>query len=417
MDSNSIRIDPSAKPALYHGWIIVMAAFVIMGLNAGIAYSFGVFFMPVLNEFNWSRGLMSGNMVMLGLGSAVGTPLSGWLADKFGFRPVMVFLAGLLGVAFILTSKVQTLLQFYLLNGLLVGLTAGVFWALPVSLVSRWFIRRQGMALGIATSGIGVGTIIMPLLLTHLIYNYGWRISYSICGLLVWLVCVPTSWFVMHTPAHDYLMAHEGGHNSGTQAGQPDYSLSKALLSRVFWLLYIVYGIIMLSIGVIMIHLVPYALDQKLPAMTAAGLLTVIGGCSIFGRMLSGTAADKLGSKTVLVSCLAFQAATVVWLVNAVNPWMFYVFAVLFGFSYGGFIPLMPKLTSDVFGAGAMGAIFGVLMTSDSIGWGGGPWLAGYLFDRTNSYTLSFLAVIGALLVAILFTLFLKKPTTIGHAE
>jgi MFS family permease len=399
-----------------------MAAFVIMGLNAGIAYSFGVFFMPVLNEFNWSRGLMSGNMFMLGLGSAVGTPLSGWLADKFGFRPVMVSLAGLLGLAFILTSKIQTLLQFYLLNGLLVGLTAGVFWALPVSLVSRWFIRRQGMALGIATSGIGVGTIIMPLLLTHLIYNYGWRISYIVCGLLVWLVCVPVSWFVMHRPAHDYLMIHEGGHdeggpNSGAQTGHQGDSLSKALSSRVFWLLYIVYGIIMLSIGVITVHLVPYALDQKMPAMWAAGLLTVIGAGSIFGRLLSGIAADRVGSKAVLICCLALQAVVIVWLVYTVNVWMFYVFAVLFGFSYGGFIPLMPKLTSDVFGPGAMGAIFGFLMTSDSIGWGAGPWLAGYLFDRTNSYTLSFVAVIGAILLAIIFTLFLKKPTTVVYAE
>jgi MFS family permease len=227
---------------------------------------------------------------------------------------------------------------------------------------------------------------------------------------------------MMRKPESDYLMAHEGRNgadlnNSPASEGQPGLSLREALSSRMFWLLYVVYMICMLSLSIVMVHLVPDALDKKLPAMTAAGLLTVIGGCSIIGRLISGALADRIGTKPVLVACLVVQAGIIWWLIQAFNPWMFYVFAILFGISYGGFVPLLPKLTSDMFGSASMGAIFGALMTSDAIGWGVGPWATGYLFDLTGSYDIPFQSLMAAIMLAGIVTLFLKKPSHASYTN
>jgi MFS family permease len=422
METDCKQIDINENPTFYRGWFIVLGAFFTLSLTSGTGYSFGVFFVPLLEQFNWTRGSLSIAMLIMGISSAVATPLSGWLADRFGFRSIMAIFSGLFGLGFLLSAGIQTLWQFYLFQGLCIGCAAGMFYALPASIVSCWFIKRQGLALGIATCGVGIGTIIGPPLITYIIYNYGWRLAFGLCGMLICLVCIPTSWFMMRKPESDYLMAHEGRNgadlnNSPASEGQPGLSLREALSSRMFWLLYVVYMICMLSLSIVMVHLVPDALDKKLPAMTAAGLLTVIGGCSIIGRLISGALADRIGTKPVLVACLVVQAGIIWWLIQAFNPWMFYVFAILFGISYGGFVPLLPKLTSDMFGSASMGAIFGALMTSDAIGWGVGPWATGYLFDLTGSYDIPFQSLMAAIMLAGIVTLFLKKPSHASYTN
>jgi len=158
-----------------------------------------------------------------------------------------------------------------------------------------------------------------------------------------------------------------------------------------------------------MTHLVAHARDSGLASVQAASLLSLIGVHSILGRLGAGALSDRIGARPVLTAGILLQAVFMVWLVRAGSPWMFYLFAALFGVTYGGNFVLMPRLTSQIFGSTSMGAIFGALSVADGIGYGTGPWLAGRLYDATGSYDISFLMVAGGLLGAALLSFGLRK--------
>lgn len=416
MDSKSVNSDNSRKRGLFYGWIVVMAAFFITGISCGTCYGFGVFVMPMVTELGWTRGAITGAVLVMGLTYAATVPFAGWLADRYGFRLIMTTIAVIPMVGLVLTSQVQAIWQLYLFYGFVVGCGAAIGMSLPFSIVSRWFIRRQGTALGIVSSGIGIGTALLPLLFTCLISEYGWRMTFCIAGVLSCFVCVSASFLVMRNPEDSYLLAHEGreeipdGNASRLGQGNSGLSLTEAVSTISFWLLFTLYALCILGLGLIMIHLVPYALDMGLSAMTAASLLTTIGVCSIIGRLASGATSDRVHTKSVLVVCLAIQLIVMLSLPAVEEVWMLYLVAALFGISYGGYIPLIPKLTSELFGTQHMGAIFGTLMVADGIGFGIGPWLAGYLFDTTGSYHISFLCVAVGIAIAIILTLLLRTP-------
>ncbi|MBA7672941.1 L-lactate transporter [subsurface metagenome] len=422
MDSDPASFDPPRKQGVFYGWIVVAAAFLITAITCGAFYSYGVFFMPVLTEFGSTRGLISGVSSVAGFTYAATIPLAGLLADRYGFRLIMAITAGLLGLGFLLSSQVQAVWQLYLFAGLFTGCGSSIAIALPLSMVSQWFTRRQGLALGIASAGIGFGTALVPVLAACLISDYGWRVAYAIVGSLVCLICIPLSLITMRKPQDSYVQAYEGEKTTGADAhrqgdGNPGSSLLEAVRTAPFWFLFAVYALCILGLAAIMIHVVPYALDMGLPAVTAAGLLTVIGVCSIIGRLASGAASDKVGTKPVLAACLAAQGIMMLWLMNAGDLWSLYLFAVFFGISYGGCIPLIPKMTSQLFGSRSIGAIFGGISVADGVGFMIGPFLAGYVFDITGSYHISFLGFGAGVLAAVILSLFLRPPRKPGFAS
>ena len=414
MDTDLGKLNNSGKQGVYSGWWVVAAAFLITAVAVGAFYSFGVFFLPVMAEFGWSRGMISGVVLMGGLTYAATVPLTGWLADRYGFRLLMAIMAGTLGFGFLLSSLVQSIWQLYLFAGLICGLGAPIGVALPLSMVARWFVKRQGLALGIASTGIGAGAAVMPLMMTYLISGFGWRVSYGLLGLLIWVACLPAALITMRNPKRDYVNGHERRASirkirSGPNEAGTDVSLSQALRTSSFWSLFSVFGLSIFCLGLVMTHLVPYARDTGLSAVTAAGLLSVMGIFSIVGRLGSGMISDRVGARPVLAAGILIQGVMMLWLVKADSTCMFFLFASLFGLSYGGNIVLIPKLTSSIFGLGSMGAIFGALSVADGLGFGTGPLLAGYVFDITGSYNISFFIVAAGMALAVVATLALKE--------
>ena len=190
----------SKKPKLFYGYIIVAAAFLITLIMCGTLFTFGVFFKPILTEFGWTRAMTSGAfslcILLFGL-LGIGT---GRLTDRFGPRVVMSGCGFFLGLGYLLMSQVSAIWQLYLFYGVMVGIGVSGSFVPLVSTVARWFAERRGMMTGIAVSGIGIGTMIMPLVANWLISSYGWRTSYIVVGITVLVLIILVAQFLRRDP-------------------------------------------------------------------------------------------------------------------------------------------------------------------------------------------------------------------------
>jgi len=402
------------RAPLFAGWLVTAGAFLLTALTCGAFYSFGVFFIPVATEFGWSRGVTSGVVFFMAITYAATVPFTGWLADRFGFRPVMALTIAVLGLGYVLGRQVETLWQMYLFVGLLPGLGAGASVALPLSMVSRWFVRRQGLALGIAAAGIGVGGMVVPLLASHLVAWLGWRQTFYYLGLFFWITCLPVVAFFMRDPDPVAVRSHEGmlttsKDQGGNIAPVTAFSLLEAIATGPFWLLFLVFLLGNINLGLSMTHLVPYAQDRGLSPVAAAGLLSTMGFFSTVGRLIAGTIADRVGAKPVLYVGLLLQGILMLWLLRAETAWMLYLFAVLVSLSYAGNIVLIPKLCASIFGVASMGAIFGGISVADGLGFAIGPLMAGLIFDASGNYRLSFLLAATGISIGVLLLLLLQE--------
>lgn len=415
MDSRLASPDKAPERGLYYGWIVVVGAFLIMAISCGALYSYGVFMTPLLTEFGWTRGMASSVTTVAGLTYAATIPVAGLMADKYGFRMTSAVSAGLLGLGLLLSSQIQSVWQLYLTAGILIGLGSSVTVALPFSIVTKWFTRRQGLALGIASCGISLGTATVPSFASFLVLDFGWRAAYVTVGALVCVICIPAALMAMRIPRSSQTVAPTNRSalvEDAPASAEADASLSlgQAVSTRSFWFLFTVYGLCITVVGVTMVHIVPYALDSGLSPMAGAGLITAIGICSLIGRISSGALSDRLGARLVLIACLVVEGLLVLWLVQATDLWRLYAYAALFGISYGGSIPLFPRLTAQLFGSGSMGAVFGGISVADGIGFAVGPLLAGAIFDATGGYQWCFVIIATGLFVAAILTAFLKQP-------
>ena len=395
----------TANKSLQYGWVVVGAAFIITFITCGVNFSYGVFFLPIVNEFGWSRGLASAVMLVAGLAYAVTLPFTGMLADRYGYKWVLAVSAGFLSLGLILSSQIQELWQLYVFTGLLVGLSISASFAIPVALVALWFTRRQGLALGVATLGISLGTATIPLLISYLITSAGWRMTLLMAGIAVAVLCIPAT-LLMRSPPRNMPSAAAGNKESspGPQAEPSDLdtglTVSQALRTGQFWMLFIMFLLFLSSLGLVMLHLVPYAVDSGIAPVRAAVLLTLIGIFGIAGRLSSGVLSDKIGIKPIMLFCTVLLGLNIAFIALCSEPWAFYVFAAIYGIAYSGFVTQMVRITRKVFGGIALGAVFGALMVSDGIGFGVGPWVAGNIYDATGSYQASFLAAAAGLAVA-----------------
>jgi len=413
----------SVKQGIFYGWVIVIAAFTILFITSGINFSYGVFYLPIIGEFGWTRGLTAGVVMVAGLIYAVTLPFTGFLADRYDYRWIMVVATGLLSLGLMLCSQVQDIWQLYMCGGVLIGLSLSASFAIPVALVAVWFRKRQGLAVGTATVGISLGTALIPLLISSLISSVGWRTTYLIAGIAVALVCIPAA-LAMRKPRSGELtlMSDSPGAGRAMAAGpsveaEAGLTLRQALGTRQFWMLFTVFAFFLLSLGLVIVHIVPYAVDSGLTPVAAAGLLTVIGVVGIAGRLTAGVVSDRVGVKPVILFCLTLAIVIITWIAFSQDIAAFYIFAALFGIAYPGFVTMMVRITRQIFGFKALGAIFSMLMVSDGIGTGVGPWLAGYAFDLTGSYRLPLLAVAAGLVIAAVLTVVVKPPVMKAVAQ
>jgi MFS family permease len=391
----------TSRPRVFYGWIVVAAAFAVTFLGFGCAYTFSTFVASFEREFSASRGTVSlvfslAGFLYFGLGV-----VSGPLADRWGARRFAVAGMALIAAGLALASLARSLPEVYAAYGLGLGLGVGASYVPALGAVQRWFVRRRGLVSGLAVSGIGVGTLVMPPLASRLIDALGWRHAYLALAAGVAVVGVAMALLIADRPADRGLGPDGDAAPAGPAPAQPPgMTLGEAIRTRRFLGLYAVCLTCAFGLFVPFVHLVPYARDHGLSRTSAAWLLGLIGVGSTAGRFVLGGAGDRLGRQTALLAMFLGMAATlVVWAVST-GFWPLAGFAISFGAFYGGYVAIMPALVMDSFGGRHVGGILGALYTSVAFGNLVGPPLAGLAYDLSHSYRLPIVASIATNLLA-----------------
>jgi len=401
------------KPKFFYGNVVILATFGIMVMAGGILVVFSVFFEPMLTEFGWTRAVFSGaSSLFMFLTTLFGIGV-GRLTDKFGPRPVVTASVLFLGLGFFLMSRISTIWQLYLVFGVIVGIGMSGLWVPMLSTVSRWFVKRRGMMMGVVLSGASLGMMIMPPLATWLITTYGWRTSYTIVGLMAMIVIISATQFIKRDPAQTGQLPDGESGVKAESLSLPARSLflREAIHTRQFWMLSAIFGCLWFSQMAIWVHIVIHAIDLGIPAMSAANILAIMGGVGIAGRILIGRVADKIGDKPVLLISFTLIIVSLLWLLVAKELWALYLFAVIFGLGFSGLVVLEAPLIARLFGLGSLSVILGsvdfvstALSIPSSI-------LTGYIFDIMGSYQLAFLTAAGVSIIGLILS-FLLKPTS-----
>lgn len=397
-----MSVEPmTVAPRLFRGWLVVAAAFAVTFTGFGSAYTFSAFLEPLQHEFAASRGSVSlvfslAGFLYFGLGIA-----SGPLADRWGARRLAMLGMLLTGAGLALAGVARSLTEVYLAYGLGVGLGVGCAYVPVLGAVQRWFVRRRGFASGLAVSGIGVGTLVMPPLATALIAALGWREAYLVLGGLAALLGTGMAMLVEDDPRSRGLGPDGDPPDPAARSARPTgTAIGDAVRSRAFIGLYAACLAGALGVFVPFVHLVPYAVDHGVAQGPAILLLGVIGAGSTAGRFILGGLADRMGRRASLfVMFLGMAAALAIWAVSS-GLWGLAIFAFVYGVFYGGWVAVLPAVVMDQFGGRNVGALIGILYTSVAIGTLAGPSTAGFAFDLSGSYVLPILASAASSLVA-----------------
>ncbi len=387
----------ASKPRIFYGWFVVAAAFAVTFVGFGCAYTFSAFVGSLQHDFGASRGSVSlvfslAGCLYFGLGI-----VSGPLADRWGSRRLAIAGMILTGTGLAVASTAHSLVGVYASYGLGVGLGVGCSYVPAVGAVQRWFVRRRGLASGVAVSGIGVGTLVMPPLASLFIEVVGWRNAYLVLGGLAAVVGAGMALMIENDPRD----RGQGPDGDPMQSNSPaGSSVRAAITSRRFAGLYAACLICSFGVFVPFVHLVPYALDHGVARSSAALLLGAIGVGSTGGRFFLGGLADRVGRGNALVTMFVGMALTLAIWPFATDVWSLAGFAFGYGIFYGGWVALLPALVMDYFGGRNVSGIIGILYTSVAFGTLIGPSAAGFAFDVSHSYTLPILASACADLIA-----------------
>jgi len=401
----------NVKPKFFYGYIVVLAAFVIMVVIFGTLYTFGVFFKPLSAEFGWTRTLTSGaySLKVL-LGSLLGI-VAGRVNDKVGPRLLVTVCGFFLGLGYLLMSQIGAIWHLYLFFGVMVAIgTSGAFVPL-VSTIARWFVKQRGFMTGIVVSGIGFGTLIMPPVATWLISAYGWRTAYRILAIISSVPIILAAQFLRRDPSQTGLLQYDEINQAGSNMEAKGLSLQEAIHTRQLWMACAMFFCFGFGLQTIMVHVVPHATDLGISAISAAGILAIIGGAGIVGRVMMGSAGDRIGNKVAITICFVLLSATLFWLIAAKEVWMLYLFAAIFGFAYGGVISLQSPTVAELFGLSSHGVILGVTAFGMSTGEAISPLLAGKIFDVAGSYDPAFLICATLSIIAITLAMLLRPPS------
>src|SRR5438309_2083193 len=312
---------PMAPNRLFYGWIVVAASAAIVCIGMGALFSLGVFLKPMADTMGWSRGAISSVALLNWMAMGVGSFVWGALSDRIGTRAVAVAGGVLLGLGLVLSSQAQALWHLAVSFGAMVGFAVGAFYAPLTSTATKWFTARRGLAVGLVSSGIGVGILAIAPMARALTSAWDWRVALLVIGDLAWLVVVPVALLIREQPG-DVGAAAMGG--AAARTG-PDYSPRQVLTTPQFWAIF---------------HMVTHATDQGIGPMAAATALGVSGLSSIAGRLGGGLLADRVGAKATLLAGLALQAVMIVLYLGVREVGPFYALAIVFGVAYGGVMPL-----------------------------------------------------------------------------
>ncbi len=408
----------SEELRLYYGWIIVAVALISMAFWLGIRSSFSVFYVTLLEEFPWNRADSAGAQSVALITYTVMAPLIGGLIDRFGPRRVIV--PGILILAFglMLCSYIETLTQFYLLYGVVMGTGISCIGIVSYSaILAHWFDKKRGLASGIAVSGMGLGTFLLVPISQQFITMWGWRMTFTITGCLVLIILVPANaLFLRHKP--EELGQHPDGLNSPdlNKKNHPkdkpnhkkdiDWTLKKAFYTMRFWALILFPSVGFIGIFIILVHNVRFLVDQGVDKMTAAFIFAMVGILSSIFRVFWGWLSDRISREltyTLGIICACLGVGSLLLFEIMGSRMFIYGFSIFFGMGWGVTAPMFMAVAADLFKGRIFGLIYGCVEAGIGIAGAFGAWIAGFIFDKTQSYQAAFILVIVAFLLSGIF--------------
>ncbi|MCL0036212.1 MFS transporter [Dehalococcoidia bacterium] len=365
-------------------------------------------------EFGWSYLAFSLAASLRGIERGLAAPLVGLLVDRLGPRKLIFCGALVAGMGFILLSRTSSLAMFY---GACIVLSIGFSASANVVLttaVAHWFHRRVSLAMGLMTTGFGMGGLLLPVVM-WLINHYEWRTTLLLLGIGTWIIIPLLALVIRHKPEQygylpdgDLIPAME---NAESDTNMREFDAKQALRTRTFWLLSLSFAIRFMGVGAVILHVMPYLTSLGLASGSAVLVATFIPLLSIVGRLGFGWLGDVFSKKYVLALTAAFQTAGLLAFYYAPSLWALIIFLITFGSGYGGAIALRPAIQRQYFGRSAFGSIQGASIAVMTIGGIIGPAFAGWIFDIRASYQLAWLilAIVTAIAIPLIMAIELPR--------
>ena len=367
-----------------YGWVIVAAGALITCVAMGAMFALPVYLQPIAEETGWTRAGISAAMTVGFI--VMGVAGFGWgtLSDRIGARTVVLFASVLLGAGLLLASSATDLLVFQFAYGGLVGASGGAFFAPIMAATVGWFEKHRSLAVSLVSVGAGVAPMVVTPFAGLLIQTYGWRSAMMMTAVGAVILLVPAALLIRRPPAT--AEAPAAAANPAVPAERRPSSARAALRTPQFIVLATTFFLCCAAHSGPIFHTVSYAMICGASALAAASIYSVEGVAGLFGRLIFGVLADKLGVRRVIVGGLVLQAVGIYTYIYVTQLTDFYMLAVVLGMAYGGVMPLYAVLARDYFGPHVMGTVLGAATMTSSIGMAFGPVGGGWLYDTFGSY-------------------------------
>jgi MFS family permease len=399
-----------SSSGIFYGWWNVSASFIGLSLSYAMftIFAFGVFLKPLAEEFGWRRDEMAFAYTVTNLTIVVASLLLGLLIDRFGVRRVLIPSVVLMGLAVASMSQLTgNIYHFYAMYLLIPLLGIGTLPASYSRTIIAWFLRRRGIALGVALAGFGVGAALVPPVGQMLISAFGWRTAYLVFAALIFLVALPVSYFLIRETPQEMGLEIDGDRQAGNSDAAIGLSMIEAGKTSSFWLILIAFLLVGVCIASVIAHLVPMLTDRGISPQMAANCQMTLGLGLIFGRVLSGYLMDHFFAPYIAAAFTLMFVVGAAILASGASNYLVFVAATCIGLSLGSEISETAYLVSRYFGPKAYGIIYGMMFAAFQLGASVGPPALGRYYVLNGNYIsalwgLAVLAFIAAALVAAL---------------
>ena len=400
---------PPSRPVIFYGWVIVVTTFLIALVTIGGRSAFGVFVVPMSEEFGWSRSIISLAATIGFLVNGLSQPVVGRLFDTFGGRKVILASLATFGFTTMFLAMTFHILFLIAVFGVLMSIAwSGASLTTTSALLSRWFQRKRATVLSLSTAGASAGGLLLVPLAMVVLQRTDWRLTWVVLGALVLVVALPLAFIFLQDDPTDLGLLPDGDQpstddrqrNPARAVAGPLESNSwhAALRSWPFWQLAGAYGVCGFTTAILTTHFIPYAIDRGIAPSTAASAFGVMNGLNVVGVIVMGMLADRCGRKNLLALVYAGRGGAYALLLLAPDPRGLWGFAAIAGFSYWATAPLTTSLTADVYGLRTLGILSGVTFLIHQVGGAASIQFAGLMRDLAGSYTLPY-TVAGVLLL------------------
>lgn len=394
---------------IFYGWVVVGAGIVVTCIGFGAMLSLSVFLQPMSEAMGWTRTGISTAALINWLCMGVGTFVWGALSDRIGTRTVVLCGGVLLGLGMMTASQAASLVQFQVLFGVLVGVATGSFYVPMTATTTRWFTRHRSLAVALVSAGISVGSATVGPLARWIITGYDWRTAMFVIGELALVMIIPAALFVREPP----VPVSVAGMAATAGAEDREFTAVQALRTPQFAAIALAYFACCAAHSGPIFHMVTYAIDHGVTPMAAVTVLSVAGLASLGGKIICGLVADRVGAMRTLVVGLAIQAVAVSLYLFTRELASFYGLALMFGFAYGGVMPLYAILVREYFGARTMGTVFGAVAFVSTLGMALGPLAGGWLYDTFGGYFWLYIGSFGIGLGAVAIAFTFRPPRSL----